>query len=68
MINNFLLVLKFSSTFQDSMETNGMQLLRLCVHLLIVVGTDISSVRQSGKVNPFLIYYFIYFLPEELTI
>ena len=56
MINNFLLVLKFSFTFQDSMETNGMQLLCLCVHLLIVVGTDISAVRQSGKVSPFLIY------------
>ena len=31
------------------MGKDGTQLLRHCVRLLLVVGKDLSSVRQSGK-------------------
>ena len=52
MIDDFFIVLNFSC-FQDSMATNEIQLLRLCIHLLLMAGIDLSTVRKSGKVNSF---------------
>lgn len=38
---------------QDSMGKDGTQLLRHCVRLLLVVATDLVSIRQSGTVTTF---------------
>lgn len=38
---------------QDSMGKDGTQLLRHCVRLLLVVATDLLSIRQSGTVMTF---------------
>ncbi|XP_057533857.1 lysine-specific histone demethylase 1 homolog 3 [Amaranthus tricolor] len=37
-----------NSWILDSMGKNGTQLLRLCVHILVLVSTDLVSVRLSG--------------------
>lgn len=40
---------------QDSMGKDGTQLLRHCVRLLVLVSTDLLSVRLSGIITLFLI-------------
>ena len=37
------------------MGKDGTQLLRHCVRLLLVVATDLVSIRQSGKILSFLL-------------
>ena len=50
------------------MGKDGTQLLRHCVRLLLVVGKDLSSVRQSGKKTTELCCFHCYGIFERKII